>query len=859
MKKINYRITGTTSRSLLGACLVSVFMFFSCARENTDPLTPGGNGGGGNNLSLDTRTVPIAVANNARVYMFTGGTSNTLGNYNHQILNITRSANDLRMIARAGTWDIALLSAETASDLNNVIAPTAGTAGGSQKMFELAPSGGNLPSAPDLLTAYIDEQVIIADADNTASTSFAHNMAKVQLTIVDAKGLVTTANAHTISLGNVPTTLAWDGKLYPSKTNPTVSTTKMTGSVTVSNVAGGLQESSMLTFLVPAHRGTDFLAANPIDTTTSKLTVSVNLPLSGGGSYLKSDVVIPKVPRAGQILNVRLLIQGELTIESNILDWTNVDTNAGLSNTTLQVSKTNVALSSTDSLIVKTNASDYTFVKDAAASWLTVTKSGERLVLTANTSNYTAPRSSWVDITANNVTKRIVINQRPDVGTITVLPSPIWTSPSTGNTSRVVTVTSSGPWTIVGTPTKVTPNVTSGSATGNVTFSRKTGAILSVYGDETITFRNTNTLETTTISASNLYLDVPAQINVNGSGGTSYNDDIVVYGLSEEYTIVNVAYNATGTNWLTVSIENGRLKTTADREPNENLRWCTLTIAHKDDLTYTAQIRIEQNPYYDIIDPFTYLTGKFEWESYATDMDIAVLIYDDSGRSLLPVGNYLGYNGHYNVNAAVTFRGLTIATYGGDPIGAATSMATGGESFAIYVNAFDDLTALPLTSLDRYINIYMYAWWYPSSGVPSNGTAYLRLEYWLGGAIVSNKVGTSNAYVYTNPTGINMNPDPSPTKVISPIKARGSSSAVLATIINNSTGMTKVARVRYDRLTHKATPVWYSTADLPNWPTSNISISAAPGSPEFIPLARSGKSEFMTEAEMQEAAAKKGK
>jgi len=796
MKKINYRITGTTSRSLLGACLVSVFMFFSCARENTDPQT-GGNGGEGNNLSLDTRAVPIAVANNARVYMFTGGTSNTLGNYNHQILNIARTTNDLRMIARAGTWDIALLSASTATDLNNVIAPTVGTAGGAQKMFELAPSGGNLPSAPDLLTAYIDEQVIIADADNTASTSFAHNMAKVQLTIVDAKGLVTTANAHTISLGNVPTTLAWDGKLYPSKTNPTVSTTKMTGSVTVSNVAGGLQESSMLTFLVPAHRGTDFLAANPIDTTTSKLTVSVNLPLSGGGSYLKSDVVIPKVPRAGQILNVRLLIQGELTIESNILDWTNVDTNAGLSNTTLQVSKTNVALSSTDSLIVKTNASSYSVAKDPAGTWFTATQSGERIVISATTSSYTAPRSSWIDITANNVTKRIAINQRPDVGTISVSQSPIWMSPSTGNTTRTVVVNSTGPWTTVSSSplANATQNVTSGNAGNtNVTFTRKSNPLdngdYSMYGPQTWTIRNSSTLETINVTVDNYFIyptdvyitppRISADTTVVGSG-------IEIYGYNESFTVVS----GSAPSWVISATPGapgaGTITVRAQREPQDEYREGFITIAHGGDPTYRVQIKLIQDILV-LIPPFDYFVLKYTWINNDVDIEARFegngMVFDNKnvgwsrnsmvqkdGTVLVMAGSAPLYN-----TADSYAKPNTILRWGGD--------ALGGEGETIFFNAplFEGDNNLP-----RYIKLVCYATWYTTtrSGSPVRTTLFA----YLGGTMQKNQTNFDNnggVQLYTN------------------TRQQQVSSGSGRTYI-------KLVTITYDRIKHSAQIVWEGT------------------------------------------------
>ena len=812
MKKINYRITGTTSRSLLGACLVSVFMFFSCARENTDPRT-GGNGGEGNNLSLDTRAVPIAVANNARVYMFTGGTSNTLGNYNHQILNINRTVNDLRMIARAGTWDIALLSAETATDLNNVIAPTVGTAGGAQKMFELAPVGGNLPSAPDLLTTYIDEQVIIADMDNTASTSFAHNMAKVQLTIVDAKGLVTTANAHTISLGNVPTTLAWDGKLLPSKTNPTVSTTKMTGRVTVSDVAGGVQESSMLTFLVPAHRGTDFLATNPIDTTTSKLTVSVNLPLSGGGNYLKNDVVIPKVPRSGQILNVRILIQGELTIESNILDWTEIRTDAGLSNTTLQVSKTNVGLSSLDSLIVKTNASSYSVAQDPAGTWFTATQSGERIVINATTSSYTAPRSSWIDITANNVTKRIAINQRPDVGTITA-PTSFWVSPTTGNTTRTITVNSTGPWTLTApNPATVTTSTTGGNAgTTNITFTRKvhSGVISDYtpyYGNSVFTLRNTQTLETITVTAQNLFL-VSDDVDVPNATGTNVKenvDKVTCMGGTGGFSIISPP------TWITSALINPTthsITLTAQGEPTGERREGTMTLRHNDDPNYTVTIKVIQD-FLITIPPFDFFVIKYTWPvgSTTTDSDADIKVQFE--------GNGMSYDGTTNFsNSKWVGFNVTTQMYGSQTLLRWGSDARGGEGETVFFNApvIDGDSNSP-----RFVKLVCYAYWYTSTSTANrNNPIRTTIFAYEGGAmrqVGTNFVNDGGTMLYTN----------------------SRQQRVTATGSSSITNPTKLVEIIYDRIKHSA-QITYTGTEL-NTPLLPTPTGMELDTP-FIPISR---------------------
>ena len=808
MKKINYRITGTTSRSLLGACLVSVFMFFSCARENN--VTPQEDNRVGNNLNLDTRAVPAAVAANARIYMFTG-VANSLGNYNHQILNITRTVNDLKMIAQAGTWDIVLVSAETASDLNNVIAPTVGTAGGSQKMFELAPMGGNLPSAPDILTAYIDEQVVVANTDNTASTSFAHTMAQVRLTIKDAKGL-NTAQPHTISLGNVPTTIAWDGKLLPSKTAPTVSSTKMTGSVTVSDVAGGVQESNTLTFLVPAHRGTDFLATNPNDTTTSKLTVSVNLPLSGGGNYVKSDVEIRKVPKAGKILDVTLLIQGALEIQSDILDWTEIGTNIGLSNTTLQVSKTNVGLSSVDSLIVKTNATTgYTVAKDPAGTWFTATTSGERIVINATTSNYTAPRSSWIDITANNVTKRVKINQRPDVGTITVSQSPIWMSPSTGNTTRTITVNSTGSWTTTsGTLANATQNVTSGNAGNtNVTFTRKFNAIdngdYTMYGPQTWTIRNSSTLETISVVVDNYFM-LADDIYAGNANHTITSSNIDIHGGTGLFTVDASPRPV----WITAAscLPNGDISITTLKDPDEEAREGYLTITHNGDPTYKIQVKVIQDIVVTI-PPFDFFVLKYEWaQTSGYDVDIATEFAGNGATfDRAPVG--------WNLSQTVNYNSNLLLQWGGD--------ARNGEGETAFFNApvIENVTTLP-----RMINLETYSTWYNPQSQRGQPMVFTMTAY-KGGVMQKGPVTGitgSNSYNYYNIGGVKLYEQTFKVR-INTYQGVGSF---------RTGGYEHVATITYDRIKHSAKVVIHATivASMPTEP------------PLVVPFSRSGDIEY---------------
>ena len=83
----------------------------------------------------------------------------------------------------------------------------------------------------------------------------------------------------------------------------------------------GHQYSDTLRFIVPAHKGTDYLNALPTDTTTSHLKLSVDLASEGGTRFEKTDVVIPRVPRVNGILLVRIFLGGKLDVSTEILNW----------------------------------------------------------------------------------------------------------------------------------------------------------------------------------------------------------------------------------------------------------------------------------------------------------------------------------------------------------------------------------------------------------------------------------------------------------------------------------------------------------------------------------------------------------
>ena len=401
-KKMDEKRTMTGKRIYTGLMGLLLFLAFACT---DDRESPGGTNG---NPSLVFRMTRASadIINNTQVYLFDGDGA-TAGQFRQKVPDVTYAADRLTMPVAAGTWDITLVSAD--GDVNSgLIQPVRGQARSSLKMWETRSVGGSLPSMPELRTAYITGQQVIAGQDNVASETalLSRNVALVKVVIADAGGLDINGT-HTMKLTNVPTTLNWEGGLYPNKNNPTVSAEPMTGTFTIHNntAMAGHQYSDTLRFIVPAHKGTDYLNALPTDTTTSHLKLSVDLASEGGTRFEKTDVVIPRVPRVNGILLVRIFLGGKLDVSTEILNWQDTQLEADLSQTQLYTDKASVGMAFKDTIHVNTNAREYTVEKAPEATWITSVKKldGNAVEITADLDSYVDnhPRTSYITIYHN--------------------------------------------------------------------------------------------------------------------------------------------------------------------------------------------------------------------------------------------------------------------------------------------------------------------------------------------------------------------------------------------------------------------------------------------------------------------------
>lgn len=271
-------------------------------------------------LTFNMARVPEAILSNTEVYLFDGeGASRN--QFNHKAVQVVYGLSQLTMPVAAGRWNVALVSADR--DISSeLISPARGGERHSLKMWETKSSGGFLQGMPELRTAFMTDQHVLARQQNavTQTVQLARNVALVKVVVVSASGL-DLGGTHRFELTNVPTTLNWNGGLYPNKNNPTVSAAPMRGEFTLRNstTQQDSQQSDTLQFMIPAHRGTN----EATDTTTSKLRFSVRLTTEGGGEYEKRDIVIPRAPRANGVLLVRLTlgVGVKVGLSTRLLNW----------------------------------------------------------------------------------------------------------------------------------------------------------------------------------------------------------------------------------------------------------------------------------------------------------------------------------------------------------------------------------------------------------------------------------------------------------------------------------------------------------------------------------------------------------
>lgn len=302
-------------------------------------------------LKLDNRAPLSSVSAeelvaDMRIMAFSKGGSSL---YSHEVPVLSRTGSTIRSNMRTGDWELVLISAKGTTPT----LPTVGQSMTAQKMYEYTPSRDdngylNDNGATELFTRRIDDlETIIVDGDHTKSTAISRNVAMIKIYFDKTPGIDLLAE-HTVELSNVPSTISWAGTLLPDKNNPTIVATPLKRKLTFTADATDptLSASNEVLFIIPAHRGSDFwnsdglsINMNSRDTTTKKLTVSVNLKLSSGAEFVATKD-IPIVARCNGILNTTLRIdKTDVEIETNVKPWGTESVNGDLETPYLNVER----------------------------------------------------------------------------------------------------------------------------------------------------------------------------------------------------------------------------------------------------------------------------------------------------------------------------------------------------------------------------------------------------------------------------------------------------------------------------------------------------------------------------------------
>lgn len=211
---------------------------------------------------------------------------------------------------------------------------------------------------------------------------------------------------------------------------------------------------------------------------------------------------------------------------------------------------------------------------------------------------------------------------------ISAEPASIWLSPSTGNSSKTVTVSSSAPWTVTSLPTNATLSASSGPAgTTVITLTRNE----TVYGLSSFEIKNSMSGDSVIVPVDNYYLNQDDQfLLTNNAGVNTESYQIYVYGGDETFTVVSGSYP----NWITSAtvLPGGMLQLTANQSPDGESRTGEITLAHANDPSYQVTIPVLQS--FDVIPPFEYMVLKFTWTN--DDVDIQVEFTGDSYQTSPP-------------------------------------------------------------------------------------------------------------------------------------------------------------------------------------------------------------------------------
>ncbi len=695
-----------------------------------------------------------------------------------------------------GVWNFSLVSSREPLEEGTITKPEYSKRAQDCPMYSMRSENNTLQNAPELFTALVDNfrfsgkwQVtdpdynideFVPDRDYTVDAQMVRNVAKVVVRFKSSEDL-DPSQQQIFTITNVPSTLNWRGGLYPDKDNPEISAQPLRGAFDVRYETTPEDNKTIsdqeFEYIIPAHRGLDYSASEPVDTTTCLLRLNVDFTCLDGTHVVKNNIVLGYAPRVNGVYDVYVSYnKRKLNVEAQILPWSEESADADVSNAEIVTDKPKVEFAYRDTIRIDSRR-PVTLTKAGDASWLTVKKISDTMyALEADVTTYEVghPRSSYITLRDGNLERRIPVTQRPDEGTIevhetgTVSNREMWVSPP--HPTRNVDVTSiSGGWKIL--PNLRVYNTPTGGAgkTENVTLTRFNDSDVDfsdynkAFGRERVIFMNTETLDTASIWVDNLFIGLTDDIvELEQPEGTTYKDittDLIKVAGGSRGATISKYPNFVDENYSWYDKNTGLFHFRSLSNPSGDDRYDTITLAHETDPDYTVTLWLDQVIMVNTPE-FDYFVVKFTWAS--KDVDIRVGFTgnpnsQDYHGQTYSMPNVSSFNNKWCGWSQNNANGYNITLidgsskqclrWGGD--------ATGGQGETVFFNA-KELNTFPYPGMKlngltdaqknkmipRVMKLECRAGWYTSRG---SGPITCTVYFYRGGTMVQSGTNFNNS------------------------------------------------------------------------------------------------------------------
>jgi len=275
-------------------------------------------------MALKSGTDPVFLSN-ALIYVFRQDDK-----FVEKKLNVNVDINEKKLSTymTVGTWNLVLLTCNKNIHGDVILPPYGGDS--SNPMWRTqytTPAEDFLMQAPDELRyAALPDTEIVENGITNKQATLHRNVAKVQVILkeyTDFDQIKAGKNDYAfVDLLDVPRTLDWTGRYYPSRDNP-----EHSGDIPIREYFNfnNLLEADTVNFIIPAHRGSDAFDPQHDDVTEHKLRLRVSMPLNGTSYFGRTPVEISIVPKINRIIQLLVTFRAEpqtnLDIKVTVKDW----------------------------------------------------------------------------------------------------------------------------------------------------------------------------------------------------------------------------------------------------------------------------------------------------------------------------------------------------------------------------------------------------------------------------------------------------------------------------------------------------------------------------------------------------------